>query len=253
MNKEFTFFKDTIVDIFTKIEREEQNIKEAADIMARNIIEDKLIHAIGTGGHSNMGAEEMFWRAGGLIPINAILDAGINLIHGARRTTIIERTPGYGVKVMDAYNIGKTAGEVIVIINACGINTMTIDVALEAKKRKMKTIGITSTSFATFVPKGHPSRHPSNKNLHDLVDVFINNYQPIGDAIIELEGADQKVAPVSTICNSYVIQLLVIETVKRILELGKKPPIWKSANMPGGDEANRKYFEEYSKRIKHLL
>ena len=254
MNKEFTFFKDTIVDIFTKIEREEeQNIKKAADIMARSIIQDKLIHAIGTGGHSNMGAEEMFWRAGGLIPINAILDAGVNLIHGARRTTIMERTPGYGVRVMDAYNIGKTADEVIVIINACGINTMTIDVALEAKKRNMKTIGITSTSFASLVPKGHPSRHPSNKNLHDLVDVFINSYQPIGDAVIELEGADLKVGPVSTICNSFAIQLLVIETVKKILELGKKPPIWKSANMPGGDEANRKYFEEYSKRIKHLL
>lgn len=253
MNKEFTFFKDTVVDILEKIEREEQSIKKAADIIARSVIEDKLIHAIGTGGHSNMGAEEMFYRAGGLIPVNAILDPGINLTHGARRTTIIERTPGYGIKVMDAYNIGKTDNEVIIIINACGINTMTIDVALEAKKRGMKTIGITSTSFASTVPKNHPSRHPSNKNLHDLVDVFINNHQPIGDAVVELEGADQKVAPVSTICNSFAIQLLVIETVKKIIELGKKPLIWKSANMPGGDDANRKYFEEYSKRIKHLL
>lgn len=253
MNKEFTLFKDATVDIIEKIAGEEQNIQKAADIMARSLIKDKLIHAIGTGGHSNMGAEEMFWRAGGLIPINAILDAGINLIHGARRTTTIERTPGYGVKVMDAYNIGQTADEVIVIINACGINTMTIDVAMEAKKRKMKTIGITSTTFATQVPDGHPSRHPSNKNLHELVDVFINNYQPIGDAVIELEGADQKVGPVSTICNTFAIQLLVIETVKKVLELGGKPPIWKSANMPGGDETNKEYFEKYSKRIKHLL
>ncbi len=253
MNKEFTLFKDATVDIIEKIAGEEQNIQKAADIMARSLIKDKLIHVIGTGGHSNMGAEEMFWRAGGLIPINAILDAGINLIHGARRTTTIERTPGYGVKVMDAYNIGQTADEVIVIINACGINTMTIDVAMEAKKRKMKTIGITSTTFATQVPDGHPSRHPSNKNLHELVDVFINNYQPIGDAVIELEGADQKVGPVSTICNTFAIQLLVIETVKKVLELGGKPPIWKSANMPGGDETNKEYFEKYSKRIKHLL
>ena len=253
MNKEFLFFKASVIDILTKIEKEEKNIKKAADIMAKNINQDKIIHVIGTGGHSNMGAEEMFYRAGGLIPINAILDAGINLIHGAKRTTIIERTPGYGVKVMDAYNIGKTAGEVIIIINACGINTMTIDVALEAKKRNMKSIGITSTTFATMVPKGHPSRHPTNKNLHELVDVFINNHQPIGDAVVELEGADQKVGPVSTICNTYAVHLLVIETVKRILELGEKPPVWKSANMPGGDEANKKYFDEYVKRIKHLL
>ena len=253
MNREFSLFKNTVIDILTKIEKEEESIKRAAEIMAKSISKDKLIHVIGTGGHSNMGAEEMFWRAGGLIPINAILDAGINLIHGARRTTTIERTPGYGVKVMDAYNIGKTKDEVIIIINACGINTMTIDVALEAKKRGMSTIGITSTTFATQVPDGHPSRHPTNKNLYELVDVFINNYQPIGDAIIEIEGAEQKVGPVSTICNSFAIQLLVIETVKQTLKMGKKPPVWKSANMPGGDEANKKYFNEYIKRIKHLL
>ena len=253
MNKEFAFFKENIIDIFTKIEKEEENIKKAADIMARSINQDKIIHVIGSGGHSNMGAEEMFYRAGGLIPINAILDAGINLIHGAKRTTTIERTAGYGPKVMDAYNIGKTKGEVIIIINACGINTMTIDVALEAKKRDMVSIGITSTTFATLVPDGHPSRHPSNKNLHELVDVFINNHQPIGDAVVEIEGADQKVAPVSTFCNTFAVHLLVIETVKKILELGKKPPIWKSANMPGGDAANKKYFDEYVKRIKHLL
>lgn len=253
MNKEFSFFKENIINILTKIESEEENIKKAADIVARRLNQDEIIHVIGTGGHSNMGAEEMFYRAGGLIPINAILDAGINLIHGAKRTTIIERTAGYGVKVMDAYNIGKTTGEVIIIINACGINTMTIDVALEAKKRDMKSIGITSTSFASFVPKDHPSRHPSNKNLHELVDVFINNHQPIGDAVVEIEGAEEKVGPVSTICNSFAVHLLVIETVKKLLELGKKPPIWKSANMPGGDAANQKYFEEYVKRIKHLL
>ncbi len=253
MDKEFTLFKDTVSGILEKITGEEKNIKKAADLIAKALIKGKIIHVIGTGGHSNMGAEEMFWRAGGLIPVNAILDAGINLINGARRTTIIERTPGYGIKVMDAYNVGQTAGEVIIIINACGINTMTIDVALEAKKRKMKTIGVTSTSFADTIPKGHPSRHPSNKNLHDLVDVFINNHQPIGDAVIELEGADQKVGPVSTICNSFAVQLLVIETAKKMIESGKKPLIWRSANMPGGDEANREYFKEYSKRIKHLL
>lgn len=253
MNKEFSFFKENIINILTKIEREEENIKKAADIMARSISQGKIIHVIGTGGHSNMGAEEMFYKAGGLVPINAILDAGINLIHGAKRTTTIERTAGYGVKVMDAYNIGKTTGEVIIIINACGINTMTIDVALEAKKRDMISIGITSTTFASLVPKGHPSRHSSNKNLHELVDVFINNHQPIGDAVVEIEGAEQKVGPVSTICNTFAVHLLVIETVKKILELGKKPPIWKSANMPGGDAANQKYFEEYVKRIKHLL
>ena len=30
------------------------------------------------------------------------------------------------------------------------------------------------------------------------------------------------------------------------------PPVWVSANIPGGDEANKKYEEEYYHRIKIL-
>ena len=50
--------------------------------MSDNILDDKLIHVIGPGGHSNMAAMKMFYRAGGLARIDAILDLGIALING---------------------------------------------------------------------------------------------------------------------------------------------------------------------------
>ncbi len=31
------------------------------------------------------------------------------------------------------------------------------------------------------------------------------------------------------------------------------PPVWASANMPGGDKANKQLEEKYSHRIKHLI
>lgn len=252
MSKEIEQYKNIIMDILGRIEKEEESVKKAAEVMSEAIIRDDVIHVIGPGGHSNMGAEELLWRAGGLVPINAILDAGTNLIHGAKRSNIIERTPGYAVRVLDSYSIGEKEGQVIIIVNAYGINSMSIDTVLEAKKRKMITIGVTSTSFAKMVPPGHPSRHSSNKNLYEEVDIFIDNHLPVGDAVVEIENFTQKAGPTSTFCNSFALNFLVIETVKRLLEKGMTPPVWVSANMPGGDEANKKYEQKYFGRIKHL-
>lgn len=225
-------------------------IPRAADLMASAIMTDRLIHVIGTGGHSNLGAEEMFWRAGGLVPVNAILDPGTMLMFGAVRSNVVERTPGYAKTVLDAY---KVHDGVLIIVNAYGINAMTIDTALEAARRNIPSIGVTSRSFGDKVPAGHKARHPSGKNLHELVDVWVDSCMPYGDALVEFEGLDQRVAPSSTLANCFTVNLLVVETVRLLLERGFAPPLWRSANLPGGEEANRSYQEAFGPRIKHLL
>jgi uncharacterized phosphosugar-binding protein len=213
---------------------------------------DGMIHVIGPGGHSNMAAEEVLWRAGGLAPVNAILDPGTNLIHGAKRSNLIERTQNYAAGVLDAYRVGQTPGEVIIIVNAYGINAMCIDTVLEAQKRKMTSIAITSRAFADRVAPDHPSRHPSGKNLYQEADYFINCHLPYGDAVIEIEGCPQKTGPTSTLCNVFTINLLMIETVRHLAANGVEPPLWRSANLPGGDEANRQLETKWIPRIKHL-
>jgi len=225
---------------------------KAAEVMARSIMADGMIHVIGPGGHSNMAAEEVLWRAGGLAPINAILDAGTNLIHGAKRSNVIERTPGYAARVLDAYRAGLVPGEVIIIVNAYGINAMCIDTVLEARKRKMTSIAITSREFADRLAPDHPSRHSSGKNLYQEADYFINCHLPYGDAVVEIEGCAQKTGPTSTLCNVFAINLLMIETVKQLVAQGVEPPLWMSANLPGGDAANRHLEQKWIPRVKHL-
>jgi uncharacterized phosphosugar-binding protein len=252
MNAEAVSYRDTLVEIMDKILGEIETIQKASRVAAESIAKEEPVHVIGPGGHSNMAAEEVLWRAGGLAPINAILDPGTNLIHGAKRSNVIERMPGYAVRVLDAYRVGRKPGEVIIIVNAYGVNAMCIDTALEAKRRKMVTIGITSRSFADALPKDHPSRHPSGKNLYQEVDYFLDCHLPYGDAMVEIKGCMQKTGPTSTFCNVFTINLLIIETVKRLVEMGVQPPLWMSANLPGGDEANRSLEEKYIPRIKHL-
>ncbi len=240
-------YKDTVMGLLETIEREEKtNIDKAAELMAETIKDGKLIHAIGPGGHSNIGALEMFCRAGGLVCVNAILDPGTMSNFGARRSCVIERTPGYGIAVLEAYNV---VDGILIIVNAYGINSMTIDVALEARRRGLPTIGVTSREFSEGIPSDHPARHPSRKNLCDNVDIHVDCHMPYGDAVVAFEGLKPKVGPVSTIVNAFAIHLMVIRTAERLLAEGIMPPILASANIPGGDEYNSKLREKYPRDL----
>ena len=229
---------------------QEESIKAAAKLCAQALKEGRLINVIGPGGHSNIAVEEVLWRAGGMVHVNAILDPGTNVIHGAKRSNIIERTPGYARAVFDAYRLQE--GDVLIIVNAYGINAMTIDSALLCQERGIKSIGITSTSFANTVPKDAPSRHPSGQNLADLVDVYIDNHLPLGDAIIQLPGMEQKMGSTSTYANCFSINLLMMYTAQELLDSGIMPAVWQSANMPDGDRLNKKYEDELLPKIRHL-
>lgn len=244
-------YQEEVTKIITSIaETQQEAIKAGAKILAETVAEGRLINVIGPGGHSNIAVEEVLWRAGGLVAINAILDPGTNVIHGAKRSNIIERTPGYARAVFDSYRLRE--GDALVIVNAYGINSMTIDSALLCKERGIKSIGITSTSFANTVPKDAPSRHPSGQNLSDLVDVYIDNHLPYGDAVVQIGDMQQKMGSTSTYANCFAMNLLMMETANTLLEMGITPAVWMSANLPEGDRLNREYEEKYLPKIRHL-
>ena len=67
-------------------------IEEAAGLVADALRRDAIVHIFGTG-HSHLLAEEALYRAGGLAPVNAILDPGLMLREGAPASTRLERIP----------------------------------------------------------------------------------------------------------------------------------------------------------------
>lgn len=225
-------------------------IERAAAVVADAIEADRLLHVFGTGGHSAMGAEEVFFRAGGLVAVNAMLDPGVMLSYGALRSTAVERTPGYARAVLDEY--GLTRGDTLVIVNAYGINSCTIDAATMARERGATTIAITSRELQSELPQGHPSRHPSGANLADLCDHVIDCKVPMGDALLEVEGIAQKVGASSTFLNALALNLLIVTAIEELARRGVEPAIWQSANSPGGDEANARHVLRYRMRVKRL-
>ncbi|MGC4937232.1 sugar isomerase domain-containing protein [Kribbella sp. DT2] len=238
-------------DLLLRIQTEETAaIATAAGLLADQVAADRLVHVFGPGGHSNLAAQEVFFRAGGLMHISAILDEGTLLSNGALRSMAIERTPGYGRIVVRDRELGE--GDLLILVNAYGINAALIDAALEARERGVRLIGISSRAHAEQTAPEHPARHPTRQNLHDLVDVAIDSKVPIGDAVVDVPGASERIAAVSTFANAFVLNALTLHTVQTLVARGIEPPVWRSGNAPGGDEANNRFVGRFRQRVKAL-
>ncbi|WP_284988741.1 sugar isomerase domain-containing protein [Arthrobacter sp. efr-133-TYG-120] len=240
-----------ITELLGRIRLEEaENIRVAADILAAQVAKDELVHIYGPGGHSNLASQEVFFRAGGLMHVSAILDEGTLLSGGALRSMAMERTPGYGRIVIEDAGLGP--GDVLILVNAYGINSALIDAALTACELSVTTIGVSSREHAEETAGDHPARHPQKLNLHDVVDHHIDTKVPVGDAVMEVPGAKEKTAAVSTFANAFTLNWLMMSTIGKLNEIGIEPPLWRSGNAPGGDEANQQFISRFKGRVHKL-
>lgn len=241
----------SVTALMGEILRDERDVLDrAADRVAGQIAADRLVHVYGPGGHSNLAAQEIFFRAGGLMHVSAILDEGTLLSNGALRSMAVERTPGYGRIVIADRRLGE--GDLLILVNAYGINAALIDAAIEAKARGVFLIGVSSRRHAASTAPGHPARHPTKQNLHDLVDIAIDTKVDIGDVAVTVPGFDSRIAAVSTFANAFALNCLVIRTVAKLVEQGVEPPVWRSGNAPGGDEANARFLHRFRERVRWL-
>ena len=227
-----------------------ENIRKAANLMADAIEQDRLINVYAGGGHTTLCMGEMFFRAGGLANINPLMETGLSVFNQAKKYQELERTVNYGSAIMKYYDLKKD--DVLIIFHNIGINPATIDAAMEAKKNGVKIIAVSSSAWQNEMPQDHFIRHPNKTNLFDYADVCIDDFNPVGDAVVNVPGLDTPIAPVSNIIDFYIAHLMEIETVRRCVERGITPPVWSSANTPGGDEKNAAYLEKYKPRIKML-
>lgn len=244
------YYKEVIGIIDEIRATEKEHILQAAHMIADQVAQDKLVYVFGPGGHSNLAAMEVFFRAGGLMHISAILNQETMLSSGALKSMQTERLPGYGSIVINDYGIGKD--DLLIVVNAYGINSATIDAALTARKNGAKVIGISSVEHASTCPLDHPARHPSKKNLHEIVDCHVDCKVKLGDATIKLEGFEQKVGALSTYANAYVMNSIVVEAINILVNKGINPPVWRSGNCPGGDEWNNQFIERFRGSVRCL-
>lgn len=250
MINDFGYYQSIVKNLEQVNATQGENIQKAASLMADAIAEDRLIHVYGGGGHTTLCMGEMFFRAGGLSCINPVMETGLSVFNQALKYLELERTVNYGSAIMKYYDLQP--GDLLIVFHNIGINPATIDAVMEAKKAGAKIIAVSSSYWQKDMPADHFIRHPNKTNLFDYADVCIDDFNPVGDAVVNVPGLETPIAPVSNIVDFYIAHLLEIECVKQCVDRGITPPVWSSANTPGGDEKNAAYLKKYRPRVKML-
>jgi len=221
-------------------------LEPAIDIFAGCLSRGGVVQAFGTG-HSQAFAMEIAGRAGGLIPTHAIKLEDLVLLGGRPVSALggseLERDAGVADRLYDLYDISPQ--DAFIIASNSGANGSTVGLALRAKKEGHPVIAVTSLLHTAAVV----SKHPSGKRLCDVADVVLDNLAPFGDATMDSDGGT-KVGAVSSITAAYLAQLLTVGTVARLIATGIAPPLYISANIPGGDEHNHALEATFGVRIK---
>lgn len=240
----FKYF-DKIKELIDRVEIEEkENMIKATKVIVDAVFSKKSIFSFGAS-HAGILSEELFYRAGGLVVINPIFAKNLMLdTYPITLTSEMERLEGYGTVIAKKSNI--SSGDIVIVHSVSGRNPVSIEVAMEAKKIGATVICITNLKYSKEVS----SRHSSGKNLYQVSDIVIDNHGDKGDACIEIEGLDQKVSPTSTVIAATIMNSIVAQATQELIDNGlKTPPIFYSANIDGGDDLNKRIFEEYKDMI----
>jgi uncharacterized phosphosugar-binding protein len=235
---------DGIMDLLGNLRRSQiGSIKKAAELVADTISSGRWVHVFGTG-HSHMMADEVSGRAGGLAAFNGIVDFGLSGYSGMTKSSLLEKLEGYARTVIDCEQLRK--GDVVIVVSNSGVNAVPIEFAIEAKKRGLSVVAITSMAHSKSVP----ARNSSGKKLFEAADITIDNCGAPGDAFVKLEGLDQRVGATSTVMGATIINAIVTEATKLLIRKGVKPPVWVSGNVPGSEATNLTYMQKYKRADK---
>lgn len=229
----------SLIDIIKQ--EETKNMESCVDVLCDAILQKKSIYTFGAS-HAGILSEEMFYRAGGLMLINPIFGRELMLdTEPITLTSKMERCVGYGTSLANS-RVNFQSGDVLIVHSVSGRNPVALEIAVEAKNNNAFVIAITNVKYSKSVS----SRHPSGKRLFELADIVLDNHGDIGDACVSIDGLEQKVSPTSTVIGAIMLNSIIAALTQKLVDKGiEKPPIFYSANLDGGDELNKKLYEQY--------
>jgi len=249
INKYFSVLIERLAQV-----RDSQNeaIDQAAEICADSIAADKLVFSFGTG-HGALPALEMFPRTGTIVGFRPIVESTMISFHhvwgdmGARQYRFIHAVEGYGAAILRSHQIDPK--DSLVLFSHSGVNAVILDIALGAKERGLKVIGVTSLPHSSATK----SRHSSGRRLFEVADVVIDTGASLADAAIRIEGLEAPVGANSTSLTIAIAHALVSATAEKLVKRGVQPMVMVNPNTAGKESANAandRNYDELWRRLK---
>ncbi len=238
---------DEIISLLQEVaETQGDHIERAAEIVADAIEADHMIYVFGAT-HAGILAQELFYRAGGLVPINPVLPPGlVTDVRPMTLTSRLERLPGLAAEVLAELPI--ETGDVFIVHSVSGRNAAAVEMAQGAKERGVFVIALTSLTYSQSVePRGD-----GMPRLFEVADLVLDNRAPVGDALITIPGLAQKVGPSSTVTGAALLNAMVVRVAELLQERTGDPPVFMSANLDGGDAYNQRWLKHYRGRLTYL-
>jgi uncharacterized phosphosugar-binding protein len=233
--------------ILTRVANEQSAaIEQAASMVTECLARDGVVHTFGTG-HAHLIAAEPFYRAGGLAPVNAILDDRITFSLGALESTQAERTSGLASTILQSQSISPK--DVAIVISNSGRNAVPVEIALAFRERGVSVIAITSVAQS----EASTPRNSAGMRLFEVADITIDNCGPVGDATLPIAGVRFAVGPSSTVAGAAIINAIFVQTAILLAQRGSAVPVLPSGNLEMTPPVDvHEIFRPYRGRISYL-
>jgi uncharacterized phosphosugar-binding protein len=237
-------YTGNITNLIKKISYSQaDSMRKAARMMANAVKNDGIVYTFGTG-HSHIIAEDVAYRAGGLVPVDAILEPSLTGHQQVHKSETMERVEGIAEVIFNYYQISDK--DIMIVISNSGRNAAPIEMAQICQENSVPVIAVTSMVYTKSVS----SRHSSGAKLYQHADIVVDNGCPLGDCLMELEGVAQPVGPGSGVIGLYILHALTVQAIQFLRNDGIDPPVFRSGNLDGSDSVNKALMEKYRGRIK---
>ncbi|MFG2820742.1 sugar isomerase domain-containing protein [Kitasatospora sp. NPDC048365] len=238
-------YLDAAIAHLERVRSEEAaGIDAAAELLAEAVQNGRRIFTFGAG-HSSLPAQDVVYRAGGLVVINLLNVPGMTGVNvmPAPLGSALERVSGLATATLDLTPAGP--GDLLFLISLSGRQVMPVELARHARERGMTVIGVTSLAY----PEEVSSHHPSGTYLKDNCDLVLDSKIAVGDGELDHPAAGAPFGSVSTIVTSALMQAVVASAIGRLADRGVTPPLFRSGNVDGGTAWNAKAMADNADRI----